>query len=270
MSNSNVELLDDLVAREASRMKSAARHLRLKELFADQEFLDSDALCRELRVSESTIRRDLIELESQGVLRRVHGGALSLQTREEGLDLGRLSNHSHSEKERIGKAAASLVEDGQTLLLGPGSTVVEVAKNLVGRLIHVVSNSIPVSQVFWDCAAVEVTMTGGYVFPRTGMQLGPICEQMLEKISADVLIMGIAGITADGLTDSNSLIMGTMLKLMERSRRVIVVADHSKFGRRSLAQIAPLSRVDLIVTDSSLAVEHQQMLNDRKVQFKLA
>ncbi len=102
------------------------------------------------------------------------------------------------------------------------------------------------------------------------MQLGPICEQMLEKISADILIMGIAGITKDGLTDSNSLIMGTMLKLMERSRRVIVVADHTKFGRRSLVYIAPLSRVDMIVTDSGLALEHQKMLKDQHVQFRLA
>jgi DeoR/GlpR family transcriptional regulator of sugar metabolism len=251
-------------------MKSAERHLRLKEIFARDEFVDSEALGRRLGVSESTIRRDLIELERRGVLRRVHGGALSLQTTDEMLDMGRLSNISHPEKERIGRVAAALVQDGQTLLLGAGSTVVEVARHLGGRALQVVTNSIPVAQVFWDCKTVEVTMTGGYVFPRTGMQIGPICDQMLERISADVLIMGIAGITAEGLSDSNSLIMGTMLKLMERSARVIVVADHTKFGRRSLVHVAPLSRVDLIVTDSAVGAHHREMLREHGVRFELA
>src|SRR5262245_24433132 len=104
MSTSRVDPAEKSAA-EASRLKSAARQLLLKELFAEQEVLDAEALCRKLGVSESTVRRDLIELERQGTLRRVHGGALSLQTREEGLDLGRLSTHAHSEKERIGKAA---------------------------------------------------------------------------------------------------------------------------------------------------------------------
>src|SRR5262249_44764749 len=106
------QLMDDGSPADSARMRSAERHLKLKEIFAAEEFVDSEALCRKLRVSESTIRRDLIELESRGVVRRVHGGALSLQVRDEALDFGRLANSSHSEKERIGKAAAALVEDG--------------------------------------------------------------------------------------------------------------------------------------------------------------
>ncbi|MCC7153541.1 MAG: DeoR/GlpR transcriptional regulator [Bryobacterales bacterium] len=255
---------------DSPRLKSAVRRLRLRELMASQEFVDSELLSRELRVSESTIRRDLIALEREGTLRRVHGGALSFQARDEQLDFYRLSKVSHSEKERIGAATSELIKDGQTLLLAAGSTVVEVARNLAGRPLQVVTNSIPVAQVFWDCKSVEVTMTGGFVFPRIGVLLGPICDQMLDSISADVLVMGIAGITEEGLSDSNTLIMGTMRKMIERARRVIIVADHTKFGRKSLVHIAPLSQIDCLVTDAALPAAYEEMLNAQGVQCILA
>jgi len=264
------EVSTDAVREERSRMRSVARQRRIRELFATEEFIDSETLCRKLGVSDSTIRRDLIELERGGLLRRVYGGAMSIETRNEALDFGRLSTISHEEKERIGKAAAAMVRDGQNLILAPGSTVVEVAKNLLGRPIQVVTNSIPVAQVFWDDKTAQITMTGGYVFPRIGFQLGPICEQMLDKISADILFMGIAGITANGLSDSNSLIVSTFLKMMHVARKVVVVADHTKFSRNSLVHVAPLDRVDVVVTDSSLAAEDREMLRERGIECVLA
>jgi DeoR family fructose operon transcriptional repressor len=255
---------------DKSRMRSAERHRMIRDLFASQEFMDAETLCRKLRVSDSTVRRDLIEMEAMGILRRVHGGAISLQVRDEALDFARLSSSCHAEKERIGKAAAALVGDGQNLILAPGSTVVEVAKHLGGRQLQVVTNSIPVAQVFWDSKSVEVTMTGGYVFPRIGFQLGPVCEQMLDRISADVLIMGIAGIAAEGLSDSNTLIVSTFLKMMHVARRVIVVADHTKFGRRGLMHVAPLDKIDTVVTDRGATAEHRELLSKHGVECILA
>lgn len=251
---------------DPGRVRSAVRHIRLREILASREFVDSEALSSELKVSESTVRRDLIELEKQGCLRRVYGGALSLQVRDEQLDYGKLSISAHAEKARIGKAAASLITDGQILMLAPGSTVVEVAKRLIGRPFQIVTNSIPVAEVFWDCKTVEVTMTGGYLYPRIGVLLGPVCDQMLETISADVLVMGIAGITQDGLSDSNMLIMGTMRKMIERARRVIIVADHTKFGHRSLVHIAPWSQVDCVVTNDEVDPEFVKFLEAQEVE----
>jgi DeoR/GlpR family transcriptional regulator of sugar metabolism len=251
-------------------MKCAERQLKLRELFASEEFIQADQLARGLGVSESTIRRDLIELENSGLLRRVHGGAISLQIRDEALDFGRLAAISHDEKIRIGKAAAALIKDSQTLILAMGSTVVEVAKNLFGRPVQVITNSVPVAQVFWDCKSVDVTMTGGYLFPRIGGLLGPVCDDMLSRISADVLVLGMAGVTPEGLSDSNTLIVGTVRKMIEVSRRVIVVVDHTKFGRKSMVHVAPLSEVDVVVTDSGLDPEHQRMLKEYKIDCILA
>jgi DeoR family transcriptional regulator, fructose operon transcriptional repressor len=252
------------------RMKQAQRILKVQELFAKEEFVNFDELCQQFNASKSSIRRDLIKLERKGVLRRVHGGAISLQTRDEVLDFSRLSGSFQEEKSRIGKRAAALVEEGQTVILGGGSSVVEVAKSLSDRSIQVVTNSIPVAQIFWDSKQVEVTLTGGYLYPRLGIQLGPICERMLHSVSADIVIMGIRGITSAGISDSNSLIVESIRSMIKAARKVVVVADHSKFGRDAMIHVADLEEIDQVVSDKNLDEAHQQMLKTHDVDCILA
>lgn len=235
-----------------------------------QEFIDIDQLCLALGISRSTVRRDLIEMEKRGVLRRVHGGAISLKARDEALDFRKLSTSCHEEKGRIGKAAADLIHDGQTVIIGGGSTAVEVARNLVDRPIQVITNSIPVAEIFWDCRQVEVTLTGGYLYPRLGIQLGPICERMLGNVAADIFITGVRGITGAGLSDTNTLIVGSVRKMIEVSQKVIVVADHTKFGRDGIIHLADLDVLDAAVSDSSLEPQHQELLSAHNVQCVLA
>jgi len=251
-------------------MRQAQRILKVQELFSKQEFLNLEELCHLFKASKSSIRRDLIELEKNGVLRRVHGGAISLQTRDESLDFSRLSGSSHDEKTRIGRTAAALVADGQTVILGGGSTVAEVAKHIGDKRIQVVTNSIPVAQVFWESKQVEVTLTGGYLYPRLGVQIGPICEKMLRSVSADVVIMGIRGISAQGISDSNSLNVESIRAMINAARKVIIVADHSKFGRDAMIQVAGLDEIDQIVTDIELAPEFQKLLKDHGIECIVA
>lgn len=251
-------------------MKQAQRQLKVQDIFAKEEFVSFEDLCEKFGASKSSIRRDLIELERKGVLRRVHGGAISLQTRDEQLDFKRLSVSCHDEKVRIGKAAASLVQDGQTVILGGGSSVAEVAKNLNNRLIQIVTNSIPVAQVFWDSKQAEVTLTGGYLYPRLGVQIGPICERMLDSVSADILIMGIGGITASGISDSNSLNVESIRAMVRAARKVVIVADRTKFGRDSMIHVATLGEIDQIVSDKDLDREFQEMLKNNDVACILA
>ncbi|HEV2273497.1 MAG TPA: DeoR/GlpR family DNA-binding transcription regulator [Acidobacteriaceae bacterium] len=247
-------------------MRQAQRILKVQELFAKEEFVNFEDLCQKFDASKSSIRRDLIELERKGVLRRVHGGAISLQTRDEVLDFGRLSGSFHDEKSRIGRSAASLVQDGQTVILGGGSSVVEVARNLTDRPIQVVTNSSPVAQVFWDSKQVEVTLTGGYLYPRLGVQLGPICERMLNSVSADILIMGIRGVTKSGISDSNSLIVESIRAMIKAARMVVIVADRSKFGRDAMIHVADLDEIDRIISDKDLDPETQEALRSSGVE----
>lgn len=251
-------------------MRQAERLLKVKEEFAKQEFLTFETLCEQFGASKSSIRRDLVELERMGILRRVHGGAISLQIRDEVMDFSRLSGSLHDEKIAIGRAASDLVENGQTVILGGGSTVVEVAHRLLSKSLQVVTNSIPVAQVFWDSKAIEVTLTGGYLYPRLGVQLGPICERMLHSVSADLLIMGIRGITAAGISDSNSLIVESLRAMIKAARQVVIVADHSKFGRDAMIHVAPLSDIDEIITDVGVAAEFRKMLEEHDVRCRIA
>ena len=251
-------------------MKQAQRILDLRDLFAKQEFVSIEELCARFKSSKSSIRRDLIELEQKGVLRRVHGGAISLQARDEVMDFSHLSGSCHEEKTRIGQAAAALVEEGQSVILGGGSTVAEVARCLSERPIQIVTNSIPVAQVFWDSKQAEVILTGGYLYPRLGVQLGPICEKMLHNVSADILIMGIRGITEAGISDSNSLIVESLRAMIRAVRKVVIVADHTKFGRDALIRVASLDEIHQVVSDKELPRNFQRMLKAHNVASLLA
>jgi len=260
-------------------MKAPGRHLKIRALLEAQEFVDLETLCRELDASESSVRRDLVQLEAEGDLRRVYGGAMSVRardgngrdsTREQGLDFDWQSTRQADEKRRIAVKTAALIEDRQTVILDGGSTVAGVARELNNRSLHVITNSVPIALAFEDKRQIEVTLTGGFFYPRLRVTLGPLCEQMLSGVAADVLIMGTGGISADGFSNGNSLVVGSERKMIEVARKVIIVADHTKFGRNAMLQVAPLNVADCVVTDSGLAPEYQEMLRAQGIEVLLA
>lgn len=251
-------------------MKAAGRHLRIRELLESQEFLDLETLCRELDASESSVRRDLMMLEKDGVLKRVYGGAMAMQAQDHNLDFAWQSTRMAEEKKRIAVKAASLVENGQTVILDGGSTVAAVAQALKNHSLHVITNSLPIAGTFDEARQIEVTLTGGYLYPRLRVTLGPLCEQMLSGVAADILIMGIGGITEAGFSNSNTLVVGPELKMIEVASKVIIVADHTKFGHRAVVPLAPLNMADCVVSDSALAEEYQKLLRSQGVEVLLA
>jgi DeoR family fructose operon transcriptional repressor len=251
-------------------MRAIERQIRIQDFIRTQEFVDAAALASRLKVSESSIRRDLIDLEGQGLVRRVRGGAVSLLVREESRSIGWAANRAREEKQRIGKAAAALLEDGQTVMMDGGSTTAEVARQMLGNSLQVITNSILIAQIFYDSKSVELTLTGGYLYPRLGVLLGPICEETLSRVAADVLVMGTGGITEAGLSNTNTLIVGSEHKMIEVSRRVIVVADNSKFGRQAMAHLTPLENVDVIVTDQELPPRFEKLLEKCGVELVVA
>jgi DeoR/GlpR family transcriptional regulator of sugar metabolism len=264
-------------------MKAPGRHLKIRALLDAQEFVDLETLCRELDASESSVRRDLVQLEGEGVLRRVHGGALAAaagdhngrdfsreQFREQGLDFAWQSTLQSPAKARIAAMTASLIEDRQTVILDGGSTVAAVAQALQNRSLHVITNSLPIALGMDDARQIEVTLTGGYLYPRLRVTLGPLCEQMLSGVAADVLIMGIGGVTSDGFSNGNSLVVGSERKMIEVARKVIIVTDHTKFGRNAMLNVAPLDVADCVVSDVGLAEEYQEMLRGHGVEVLLA
>jgi len=252
-------------------MKAAERQLRIRQMLESRDFIDSEALGRELEASESSVRRDLDILEQEGVLKRVYGGAVSVQAPpNRAFDYAVESVRLSEEKSRIARLTAGLVEDGQTVILDGGSTVAAVARELAAKSLHVVTNSLPIAESLESLRNIELTLTGGYLDTRLRVMLGPFCEQMLSAIRADAVIMGIGGITETGLSNNNTLVVGSEQKMLEVASRVIIVADHTKFGRGGMIPVAPLGAAHTVVSDVGLSPEHVAMLRGHGVEVLLA
>jgi len=252
-------------------MKAAERQLRIRQMLESRDFVDLETLCGELDTSESSIRRDLDILESERLLRRVYGGAVALETTpartyDYAVESVRLSD----EKTRIARLAAGLIEDGETVILDGGSTVAAVARELSAKPLHIVTNSLPIAESLESLRNIELTLTGGYLDPRLRVMLGPFCEQMLSAIRADALIMGIGSITQSGFSNNNTLVVGSEQKMIEVANRVIIVADHSKFGRGGMIPVAPLDVADIVVSNTGLAPEYVELLRAHGAEVMLA
>ena len=155
-----------------------------------------------------------------------------------------------AEKRAIGQAAAALLEDGDTVLLDGGTTTLEVARALVGRRVQVVTNSLPIAQLLASSQQTDLILIGGYVYPRTGVALGPLAIATMQAIRVRKAILGAGGIVAEGIYNSNSLLVETERQMMSCGQEIMIVADHTKFGRLALARLCGLEEVDQVVVDS--------------------
>ncbi len=252
-------------------MKAAERQLRIRQMLEARDFLDLETLCRELDASESSVRRDLDILESEKVLKRVYGGAVPTQPPgNHAFDFDEARTSLSDEKSRIAKVTAGLIEDGQTVILDGGSTVAAVARELASKSLHIITNSLPIAESLEAVRNIELTLTGGYLDPRIRVMLGPFCEQMLSALRADVLIMGIGSVTEAGFSNNNTLVVGSEQKMIEIAGKVIIVADHTKFGRGGLFPVAPLSAAHTVVSDRDLPPEYADLLRASGVEVLLA
>jgi DeoR/GlpR family transcriptional regulator of sugar metabolism len=174
------------------------------------------------------------------------------------------------EKRAIGQAAAALLHDEDTVLLDGGTTTLEVARALVGRPVQVVTNSLPIAALLAASKETDLILIGGYVYPRTGVAMGPLSIATMQGIRAHKVIMGAGGIVAEGVFNSNSLLVETERQMMQCGQEVIVVADHSKFGKLSLSRLCGLDEVHRLVVDSALSEDYVPMLDASGVALHLA
>jgi DeoR/GlpR family transcriptional regulator of sugar metabolism len=246
------------------------RRKKLIDLVGRRGFVSLGELSEQLKASESTIRRDLEALDRSGAIRRTHGGAMAATDSVSVPAFEDRSRVSLSEKRAIARAAAQLVKDGETILLDGGTTTFEVARQLAGRSVQVVTNSLPIANLLAGDRRVDLTIVGGYVYPRTGVSVGQLACQFLASIHARRLVMSVAGVTERGLFNSNSLLVETELHMMQKVDEVVVVADHSKFGQQSLAFLSDLGRVHRLISDAGLAEEHRRMLRNAGVELIIA
>jgi DeoR family fructose operon transcriptional repressor len=245
------------------------RRQRVLEYVTERGFVALADLARALETSESTIRRDLDYWDQRGVIRRTHGGAMFLT--DNGLPaLEERSSRELDEKRIIGKAAAARIRDGDTILLDGGTTTLEVARFLVGRPLQIVTNSLPIANLFANSRETDLVILGGFVYPKTGVALGPLTVKMMEGINVRQSIMSVGGITAKGLFNSNLLLVETELAMMRCADEVVVVADHTKIGRQALALLCQLPEIDTLIVDNALSEPQRALLDQNDVRVLLA
>src|SRR6516164_8252522 len=225
------------------------RRQRVLDLVSERGFVAPTDLAKTIDVSESTLRRDLDYWHKQGLLRRTHGGAMFVGDAAKLPALDERSSSQLDEKKLIARAAVSRIEDGDTILLDGGTTTLEVARPLVGRSLQIVTNSLPIAALFASSRETDLVILGGYVYPKTGVALGPLTVRMMEDIHVHQTIMSVGGITAKGLFNSNLLLVETERRMMRCADEVVVVADHSKIGRQSLAFLCELAAIDTLIVD---------------------
>jgi DeoR family transcriptional regulator, fructose operon transcriptional repressor len=238
------------------------RRQRVLELVTRQGFISLEELAREVGASQSTIRRDLGYWHRQGVLKRTHGGAIYLG---DGSGLPALEERTATqpeEKRAVARAAAMRIRDGDAVLLDGGTTTLEVARLLVGRPLQIVTNSLPIANLFASRRETDLVMIGGYVYPRTGVALGPLTVRMMEDIHVHQTILSVGGITAKGLFNSNLLLVETERQMMRCADEVVVVADHTKIGRQALAFLCELSAVGALIVDAGVTDEQRRLVED--------
>lgn len=246
------------------------RRQRVLDMVSGRGFMSLPDLARQIDVSESTIRRDLEHWHKQGRLKRTRGGAIYLG---DGTPLPALEERSGrciEEKRAIARAAVAHIRDGDALLLDGGTTTLEVARLLVGRSLQIVTNSLPIANLFASSRETDLVILGGYVYPKTGVALGPLTVQMMEDVHVHQTILSVGGLTAKGLFNSNLLLVETERRMLRCADEVVVVADHSKIGRRSLAFLCELGVIDTLIVDPGIRPEQRALVEEAGVRLIIA
>jgi DeoR/GlpR family transcriptional regulator of sugar metabolism len=218
--------------------------------------------------SESTIRRDLEYLDGIGQVRRTRGGVAyvgeSLATFDE------RRQQAAAEKQKVGRRAAELIESGETVLLDGGSTTLEVARHLAGKTLQVVTNSLPIVNLLVGAANIELITLGGYLYPKTGVALGELTIEALQRVHARRLVMSTGGITEAGLFNSNSLLVEAERRMIDAADEVIVVADSGKLGHSELTRLCPLDVVDRLVIDAGITEAWRRVVREHGIELFVA
>ncbi len=243
----------------------------LRRLINQQSRITVAQICELFSVSEATARRDLDALAELGEIQRVHGGAVAVRRAPPEPPVLQRAAEQAEFKQRIGRRAAELVADGETIFLSSGTTAHEVARHLRGRQLTVITNSLLVINELSNARGISLIALGGS-FRRSELSfIGHITEQALTELRADKVIMGMRAVDPDeGLTNDYLAETQTDRAILRIGRQVIIVADHTKIGRVATAFVASLDAVHVLVTNREVSREMVETFEAKGIQVLLA
>ncbi len=256
----------------SSGLIPAERQERIHAVLRERGIVKVAELSELLGVSEITIRRDLEVLERKGLLERTHGGAVYTHRMSIEPLYTEKDRIRRPEKQRIGRAAAQLVEEGDTLLINSGSTTLQVIRHLAGRRnIRIITSNLGALLAAQE-GDLELILIGGLFRPQSNSLVGPLATLSLQQVCGSKAIIGVDGISFKyGLTTPVLQEAEVARMMIERTQGpIIVVADHSKVGMVSNFITAPLEKVDILVTDGNLDDDYRKGLEERGLRVIIA
>ncbi len=258
---------------ERSRRSTVERRKRILNMLNEHEQVFVHELSALFKVSEVTIRNDLDLFESKKLLIRSRGGAMKYEN-SVGMDhhLSDKDKMNYLEKIKIGKKAASMVKDGDTIIIDSGTTTLEVAKHLdLNYSLNVITNAINIVNHVMHCPNFNLIVPGGTLRRNSHSLVGPLAEKNLNNLYVDKLFLGIDGFDIIQGAFTPNIEEASLNQIMIAiTKEVILVADSSKFNRRSLAFICPANKINTVVTDDKISDEVHKNLTDVGVNVIIA
>ncbi len=253
-------------------MIAQERQKIILQIIAEQGVVTVAEMCQRFGVSDMTIRRDFTILEQASLLRRIHGGAVSARGRSYEPPVLTRVHEMPEAKRAIGRLAASLVHEGDSIALDIGTTTLELARHLIGlQDITVLTNALPIANLLTDQPGIRLMLCGGVVRPGERSLIGPVAEYTFSQFYVDKAFLGIGGVDLEaGLTEYNTDDAQIKRTMIRNAQHRILLSDSRKFGLKTFASVAPLSVVTDIVTDDGLSAEYREALEREGITVHIA
>lgn len=270
---SNIDRVDQ--EEMGSLLSASERRSMIAQLVVQKGKVLLTDLVAQFAITETSIRRDLVILESQGQLKRIHGGAISVSGSSRFESYSEKMRLNIDAKRRIGKAAVEMIRPHDVVLFDSGSTTVQIIKHIPADLrlsssIRMVTNSVAISQEVLNWPSPNLIILGGIYLPDYQATAGPQTLKQLQDLTADIVFLGADGLTISGGATTADILMAEVDRLMvERSRRTILVADSSKFGRIGFVPVKPVTAFQTIISDTDAPPEIVEELRNEGVEVIL-
>ena len=249
-------------------MFSEERQHKISDILKHQSSIKVTSLSEIFNVSESTIRRDLQEMEEKGQLTRTHGGAVSVMGTNFEPSYRDKEIENQAEKNYIGKLSALLIDDGDTIILDSGTTTLEIAKNIKDKKLTVITNSIDIAYELSSSENISLIVLGGSMRYTTRALVGHLTEAELKNFRVDKAFIGANGISIEeGITTPNFIEAQTKKAMINAANKVYLVADNSKFNEVCFSVICPIRAISTIITSVNLAPNVKENFEESGVEI---
>jgi DeoR family ulaG and ulaABCDEF operon transcriptional repressor len=256
-------------------MLSAERRERILRILRQGRYAAVGDIAAVAGSSDATVRRDLAQMENEGLLRRVRGGAELMEgaARSVGaieLPLEYRKGVMLDAKRRIAAAAAALCTDGETVIIDGGSTTFQMTDFLASNKLTAITNSFAIAEALVHRSLCTVILGGGIVNPESQLILDPFAAEMFSNYTASKAFMGVFGVDETGATNTESLLITTERAMIGRAKELVILADSSKFDRRGSLFLCGFERIGTIITDSGIPDTYRGLLEARGVRLIVA